>query len=300
MSPEPRYAAHAYGLNWASAFPLDQFETVTRDGAASVDVRWVAALPPRTLRVPMGAGAVYADGTRFPWYRQATFDMRDGRQIDVLPGAGWGGALPHAFYGTVVAHLLAWRGLFPMHGCAVGVDGRAVLILGAAGAGKSSLTAGLIAAGAELVSDDLSAVAFDPAKGGGATILPGRTTIRLDPLVSGWLDGERLALPARDTRGKTVLRPMSRSGPCALPLAGVIVLGLDPGKNTPLTRAALLTSHLFRPGWMAALPNNGARTRALLTLAATLPVSGFPAVTGGGEAAHGARARAALALIRAL
>lgn len=300
MSHESLHAAHAYGLNWTSVFPLDQFTPGTRDGSAQVAVRHVTELESRTPLAPVRAGAVYSDGTRFPWYRQAIFDMRDGREIDVLPGPGWGGALPHAFYGTVVAHLLAWRGLIPMHGCAVAVDGRAVLIVGAAGTGKSSLTAGLIAAGAALVSDDLSAVAFDPATGGGATILPGRTTIRLDPLVADWIDGERLALPARDSRGKAVLRPRALSGPGALPLAGVIVLGLGPGSTTPLTRAALLTSHLFRPAWMAALPNSVARTRALLALAAQLQVHGFLAVAGGGEAAHADRARAALALIRSL
>lgn len=299
MSHESLHAAHAYGLNWTSAFPLDQFTRGTRDGAAQVVVRQVAELQSRTPLAPVRAGAVYADGTRFPWYRQAIFDMRDGREVDVLPGPGWGGALPHAFYGTVVAHLLAWRGLIPMHGCAVAVDGRAVLIVGAAGAGKSSLTAGLIAAGATLVSDDLSAVAFDPAVGR-ATVLPGRTTIRLDSLVADWIDGERLALPARDSRGKAVLRPSALSGPAALPLAGVIALGLGSGSTDPLTRAALLTSHLFRPAWMAALPNSVARTRALLALAAQVQVSGFPAVAGGGEAAHADRARAALALIRSL
>lgn len=299
MSHEPCHAAHAYGLNWTSAFPLEQFAAGPRDGAATVDVRQVTALPPRTPLVPVRAGAVYADGTRFPWYRQATFDMHDGQRIDVLPGAGWTGGLPHAFYGTVVAHLLAWRGLIPMHGCAVAVDGRAALIVGDAGAGKSSLTAGLIAAGAALVSDDLSALAVDPT-GGGATLLPGRTTIRLDPMVADWIDGARLALPARDTRGKAVVRPAARSSPEALPLAGVIVLGLGPGTTAPLTRAALLTSHLFRPAWMAALPNRVARTRALLALAAELPVSGFPEVAGGGAAAHADRAQAALALIRAL
>lgn len=300
MSVEPLHAAHAYGLNWTSAFPLAQFAPGMRAESATVAVHWVAALRSRTPLMPVRAGAVYADGTRFPWHRQAVFDMRDGREIDVLPGPGWSGALPHAFYGTVVAHLLAWRGLIPMHGCAVAVDGRAALILGTAGAGKSSLTAGLIAAGATLVSDDLSAVAVDAAAGGEAMVFPGRTTIRLDPQVADWIDGERLALPAHDTRGKAVLRPAALSGTEPLPLAGVIMLRRRPEAIPPLARAALLASHLFRPAWMAALPNRAERTRALLMLAAKLPVHDFPAVTGGGEAAHRERARAALAHIRNL
>ncbi len=300
MSLEPLHAARAYGLNWTSAFPLDQFDSSTLSAGADVDVRHIAALPSRTPVAQVRAGAVYADGTRFPWYRQATFDMRDGERIDVLRGPGWGGTLPHAFYGTVVAQLLAWRGLVPMHGCAVAIDGRAVLILGDAGAGKSSLTAGLVAQGAVLVSDDLSALALDPASEYGPSLLPGRTTIRLDPIVADWIEGERLDLPVRDTRGKIVVRPTMRARGAALPLAGVIALGLDSATTAPLARAAFLSRHLFRPVWMAALPHHADRQRALLTLAATLPIRGFPAVVGGGEAAHVDRARAALAITRAL
>ncbi len=300
MSPEPRYAAHAYGLNWSSAFPLDQFEAATADAAPDVTVHASAGLALRSPIAQVRAGAVYADGTRFPWHRQATFDMHDGVRIDVLPGSAWSGRLPHAFYGTAVAQLLAWRGLIPMHGCAVAVDGRALLILGAAGAGKSSLTAGMIAAGAQLVSDDLSAIAFDPGAQRDATLLPGRTTIRLDPMIADWAGGERIRLPLRETRGKVVVRPAQQSGGAPVPLAGVIVLGLDPAMPSPLARAALLASHVFRPVWMAALPGHATRQRALLELAARLPMFGFPAVAGGGAAEHAARADAVMMLSRNL
>lgn len=300
MSPEPRYAVQAYGLNWSSAFALDQFEAATVDAVPDITVRACAGLPLRNPIAQVRAGAVYADGTRFPWHRQAMFDMHDGVRIDVLPGPAWSGRLPHAFYGTVVAQLLAWRGLIPMHGCAVAIDGRALLILGTAGAGKSSLTAGMIAAGALLVSDDLSAVAFNPEAQHGATILPGRTTIRLDPLIADWAGGERIRLPLRETRGKAVVRPVRRSGGAPVPLAGVIVLGLDPAMPSPLTRAGLLASHVFRPVWMAALPGHAARQRALLALAARLPMLGFPAVAGGGAVEHAARAEAVMQLSRNL
>ena len=298
MSPEPTHVAHAYGLTWASDIPLVQFESADANPVVDVTVCRAVALLPRAPLAQVRAGAVFADGTRFPWHRQAVFDMTDGRTIDYLPGPTWSGALPHAFYGTVVAHLLAWRGIIPLHACAVEIDGRAVLIAGDAGAGKSSLTAGLIAQGTALVSDDLSAIAFDPV-GGGAQILPGRTTIRLDPTVARWTEGELLDLPARDTRGKAVVRPAERCR-APLPLAGMIALGLPSGSVAPVASAGLLAAHLFRPVWLAALPNNAARHQALLALAAILPVRGFPAVAGGGAETHAARARAALALARDL
>ena len=298
MLPESAHAARAYGLTWASDVPLVQFDAAPATDAPDVIVRRVAMLRQREPLAQVRAGAVFADGTRFPWHGQAVFDMTAGETIDYAPGPTWSGALPHAFYGTVVAHLLAWRGIIPLHACAVEIDGRAVLIAGDAGAGKSSLAAGLVAHGATLVSDDLSAVAFDPAARQ-ARALPGRTTIRLDPDVARWTDGARLALPARDTRGKAVVRPAARCG-IDFPLAGMIALGLPSGAANPVTAAGLLAAHVFRPAWMAALPNHAARQRALLTLGATLPVRGFPAVAGGGAAAHAERARAALTIARDL
>ncbi len=295
MPSEANCRGYAYGLVWDSDVPLAQFDQPDAAKPSDVRIRRIAQLPPRELIAPVRAGAVFADGTRFPWRQHAVFDMVDGNRVDYLPAAAWGGALPHAFYGTVVAHLLAWRGVIPMHACAVAIDGRAVLIAGTAGAGKSSLTAGVIAAGADLLSDDLSALSFDPVAAPDPVILPGRTTVRLDPVVAAWSDGDRIDLPPEDTRGKIVLRPPARS-PAGLPLAGVIALGMPPGALSPLNGARFLARHLFRPVWLAALPNHLERQRALLRLAAFLPVIGFPAVAGGGREAHERRAREVLAL----
>lgn len=298
MPSKSRHSGHAYGLVWCSDLPLVQFATVDDAPAADVLIRRSATLASRDHVARVRAGHVFVNGTRFPWRDQGTFDMIDGNRVDYLPGPAWSGALPHAFYGTVVAHLLAWRGLIPMHACAVAIDGRAVLIAGAAGAGKSSLTAGLIAAGARLLSDDLSAIRFDAVDAPDPVILPGRTTIRLDPLVAAWTDGEVLDLPSRETRGKKVLRLRARFDAGAYPLAGVIAIGLPPGTLAPVARAQFLARHLFRPAWLAAMPNHVERQRALLKLADLLPVVGFPGVAGGGRAEHEQRARGALELGR--
>ena len=49
--------------------------------------------------------------------------------------------MPAAFYSTVAALTLAWRGALPCHASAVEIDGRAILIAGPSGAGKSTLCA---------------------------------------------------------------------------------------------------------------------------------------------------------------
>jgi serine kinase of HPr protein (carbohydrate metabolism regulator) len=51
--------------------------------------------------------------------------------------------------------MLASRALLPFHASTVTIDGRAVLIAGPAGAGKSTLAAALTALGARWLADDL-------------------------------------------------------------------------------------------------------------------------------------------------
>ncbi|WP_343519276.1 hypothetical protein [Sphingomonas sp.] len=296
MTGAPAYHAAAFGLRWLSDTPLAHFET-TAPGDADVRVARATTLAQREPLAQVRRGQVYADGTRFPWEDEAVFDTHQGAHVDYLPGPDWTGALPYAFYGTVAAHLLAWRGLVPLHACAVEIGGKALLIAGTSGAGKSSLMAGLLGCGATLVSDDLTALAI---RDGVAEVLPGRTTIRLGPEIAHWTAGEQIVPPSPATRGKHVIRPAARTRAERLSLAGLLLLGAAPGAVPPPARALALARHLFRPVWLAALPNHRARLQALLDLAASLPVIGFPRVERTGEDAHRERARRALALAESL
>ncbi|WP_423605566.1 hypothetical protein [Sphingomonas sp. MS122] len=293
------YHAAAFGLRWLSDIPLMHFEAIDPDERSEADVRVAraTALAQRTPLAQLRRGQIYADGTRFPWEAEAVFDTHAGTRVDYLPGPNWNGVLPHAFYGTVAAHILAWRGLTPLHACAVELGGKAVLIAGTSGAGKSSLTAGLLGCGAALVSDDLTAIAI---RDGVAEALPGRTTIRLGPEIACWTAGEEVVPPSPATRGKHVVRPAARISAARLPLAGLLLLGAPIEAMPPAARGMMLAKHLFRPVWLAALPGHRARQQALLELAARLPVIGFPAVEKTGEDAHRARARDALALAETL
>ncbi|MFO6465490.1 HPr kinase/phosphorylase [Jannaschia sp. KMU-145] len=69
-------------------------------------------------------------------------------------------------------------GALSVHGSAVRIGARGLLILGPAGSGKSGLAAGLIALGAMLIADDLTLIL----PGGGAPILraPARAPVRLE------------------------------------------------------------------------------------------------------------------------
>ena len=293
---EPRvHLAAAFGLRWQSDLPLDHFAPLEQ-GDPDVRVSRVAALAERGSLASVRRGHIYADGTRFPWEEEAVFDTYAGSRVDYLPGPAWKGVLPHAFYGTVAAQVLAWRGLIPLHACAVEIGGRAVLIAGPGGAGKSSLMSGLLETGAALVSDDLTAIDM---RDDAANALPGRTTIRLGEAVAQWTGGMRIAPPSPATRGKYVIRPVTRTSAAGLPIAALLDLGQD-AVLPPAARAQAFARHLFRPAWLAALPGHPARLQALLRLAARVPVIGFPAIEAQGQAAHVARAHAALARIEAL
>lgn len=66
--------------------------------------------------------------------------------------------------GVIMGMLLSLHGLPALHANTVLVERRAVLIVGVSGAGKSSCTAALVAAGCPLLADDI------------ATLLPGQVT----------------------------------------------------------------------------------------------------------------------------
>ena len=86
---------------------------------------------------------------------------------------------PSQFFGSAVAALLALRGSVPLHGSAVEVDGRAILICGDGGDGKSTLAAALVA---EVPGSSPTTSAPCASRQDGTPVLaPGRRSIRLHP-----------------------------------------------------------------------------------------------------------------------
>ncbi len=304
MTPAMMTADHrasAFGLMWESDIALDGFDPVCAardDDAQPADVRVArtAMLANRGAGRPVNLGWVYPNGVRLTWRDEVAFDMIGGDRIDYLPGPGWRGALPPAFYSTVAALTLAWRGTIPLHACTVEVDGYAVLIAGRSGAGKSSLTAGLLRVGARLVADDLSAVCV---KGARVTALRGRPTMRQHREMAAVIDADLRAPIADDPRDKWLVRPRARSHEQALPLAGLLALSERNDTLDIAARIALLGTHLFRPRWLAAMPGHARRRRDLLAIAA-LPVESFPAIATFDPQDQQPRAERALARIRTM
>lgn len=277
------YRATAFGLYWRSDVPLVGFEQAppgSTPPGVPIDVYRLDALEDRPRGRPVNRGFVYDDGIRFHWSDDVVFDMTEGVRIGYRPGPGWTGSMPASFYSTVTALTAAWRGMIPLHACAVELDGKAVLIAGAAGAGKSTLTADLLARGARFVADDL--VVARIGDDGRIGVARGRPTIRLHADTAARLDTIDAAPVPGDPRGKWLAQPRRHSHADTLDLSAVLILDAQtPPEDTAPTPAAIsasrLFAHLFRKRWIKALPMRTALMRDLLTIATKVPVLAYPA-----------------------
>jgi hypothetical protein len=121
--------------------------------------------------------------------------------------------------GTVSLLLRDLEGKLGLHGAAVALNGRAVVLLGRSGQGKSTLAAALCAAGGALLADD--AAALDPSPAGGWIVTPCE--------VDHWLDGgarAALGLPAstgHTGQGKAPV-PTIRPASGAVPVVAFVEL----------------------------------------------------------------------------
>lgn len=274
MISQKGYTASAFGVCWVSDLPLYPFAPAA-PGKSVITIERTDRLLPRASPRKVNVGEVYSDGFRMRWRNEVVFDMLHGNRITYLPCSAWSRQLPTSLFSTVVALTLAWRGDLPLHACAVEVGGEAFLIAGPAGSGKSVLTADLLTLGAYFVSDDLSVIRFAHS---GLTICPGRTTMRLHPSLSEEIDASDRWPVKGDERGKWQLRPNRRTTLREMPVAGMLLLD---GGREPISRVdrpLLLLKQLFRPRWMAALPNHRSRLERILHHGSIMPIVRFPAI----------------------
>lgn len=265
------YRARCFGLNWESAFPLPLFDTGPGDaGPADIVAQQVTDLTPRTGKAPSPQIVIDVQGFRFSWRSEAVFDMSGGEIIRCLPGVDWRGVVPHSFYGTVTAITLAWRGMLPLHASSVVVDGMAWLVAGRPGAGKSTTVAELLAAGGQLLADDLS-VLRQLADGTWAATR-GRPAMRLHAETAQRMRSRQVLSIPDDERGKLLASPHARAEDRDWPLGGLVVLGGSEDRAMSGTEVAMELGVMpFRPRISRALPNAADRMAALFDIAGRLP-----------------------------
>ncbi|OME83940.1 aldolase [Paenibacillus sp. FSL A5-0031] len=87
------------------------------------------------------------------------FRIENGNKIIVSPHAGADEDLVRLYVlGTCIGALLLQRSIYPLHGSAIAIDGKAYAFVGRSGAGKSTLASAFIQRGYSLLSDDIIAV----------------------------------------------------------------------------------------------------------------------------------------------
>ena len=263
-----------YGLRLRSDLPLP-VASVPDDGEVDLIVRHHDAIPrPVTPRPP---------GMTFDWrQREQGWLLRYYTQADEVlefafnPEASrieirctrpeMTADITALLVGAGLATALHLRGFPILHASAVVVDGRAILLAGPAGAGKSTLTAVSVQQGAALLADDLAVLAFGE---DGISVQAGYPRLRLCPdatLVAGQSapDLPRVfnALVPDDKRWveATALAGGFRATPA--PLGAIYLLApRRPDRKTlaieplPPHRAGLaLLDHLYGARWLRIPP----------------------------------------------
>ncbi|OOZ97790.1 aldolase [Bacillus thuringiensis serovar oswaldocruzi] len=166
----------------------------------------------------------------------AIFSIQEGKQIIVSPmGNTCEDKIRLYILGICMGALLMQRGILPLHGSAINIDGKVYAILGNSGAGKSTLAAAFLSKGYTLLSDDVIAV----------TVSADKTPIVIPSYPQQKLWAESLnafgmgtasynPLFERETKYAVPVQSHFFSEP--LPLAGVIELTKTEDENVELIR----------------------------------------------------------------
>ncbi len=154
------------------------------------------------------------------------------------------GLTDETFRGYLLPQVLSFsliaRGLEPLHGSAVAVDGSVIAFLGDCGLGKSSLTAAFVQAGHPLVTDDLLVLSR---RGRGYWVEPGMPRIKLVPRIARRLLGLRRPGPRMAPGVAKLILPVPPAMSVRRPLPLHTLYVLSRGQSvriTPLAPAAAL------------------------------------------------------------
>jgi hypothetical protein len=273
LSADLPFHARFAGLDWSADLPLDQFDAapVVASGAIAMTRQSAPTLMAPLRRV--GRASIGADGVRFDCDDEVSFEMRGGESIGWVPGPDWSGRLPVSFFSSMAAITLAWRGILPLHASTVVLYDKAWLIAGSPGAGKSTLAAELLSAGARLLADDLTPLSPGPHP----LAWRGRPAMRLHPETCDTIEHAAPPETIGDERGKLLVRPAARAEDRAWPVGGIMLLGSTIGNGHGAAETALAYgSILFRPKILSALPGHARLRKGLLELARSVPMALVP------------------------
>jgi energy-coupling factor transporter ATP-binding protein EcfA2 len=152
----------------------------------------------------------------------------------------------------VLGFVLRLRGSTGLHASAVAVDGQALVLVGEAGAGKSTTAAAFAQLGFPVISDDIVALSDN---GRSLIVQPGYPRVRLWPESVNALYGVADALPRLTPSWNKRYLDLTQTGyhfqQRPLPLAAVYILG----ERIPRPGAPFVTAMRSHPGLIALVAN---------------------------------------------
>lgn len=267
---------YAYGLRIASACLL-HFPRAA-DGACDLSIVFAGVstelVPPSSRSLTRDGDdwcLTYADAARL-WvaYR---WDAAGARLI-VSTNQDWA-ACDYPLTGVVMAVLLALLGKTVLHGAALALDDRAIVLLGDSGLGKSTLAAALVGRGARLLTDDV--VRLLP-RGAGYSVTAGVPRLSLDgdarDRLIARVPGATVHADRHD-RAKTLVEVPAAAH--EVPAAAIVILAPlgDPGAAPalaplgPAAASVAIARNIYGKAWIRSLDN--AHLADCAALAAAVP-----------------------------
>ena len=285
MNRAPLYRICGVTLRSELPLPADELDGGEPDIAVTLRAASLPMRPPGPQ--PFHARRLTPDGLQLEYLDPEGDTLRltvsaDGSRIAIETSFESEQGLAYILLGLPMAAALFFRGAVALHASAVVLDGRALLVAGRSGSGKSTTTAAALAAGAALLSDDLCTLTSTPS---GWMVEPGYPWLRLSPDTGRLLGLATDELPRIFGPGNLDDKRWvdSRSLPAgfhprAAPLAGICVLARPRRKEaepslralTPAEGCAVLQPHGF--GWKALEQPLAASLATCARIATRVPV----------------------------
>lgn len=182
----------------------------------------------------------------------AIFLIEEGRRITVSPLNEYKEDVIRLYLlGSCMGAILMQRGIFPLHGSVVAINGKAYGIIGDSGAGKSTLASAFLHEGYQLLTDDVIGVYFT--KDNTPMVIPSYPQQKLwqESLDEFGIDNKEFKpIYQRETKFAVPIKNQFSSVP--LPLAGLFELALAENEKVELkkieglSRLQTLLIHTYR------------------------------------------------------
>lgn len=274
-----------YAAGWRLRTDLPLPAAIPWPAAAGLSVpavSFLAGVVPVDLTDPvidLSSLQITADGTalvRLPGIGQ--FLLRGDEVIHALETEPDAPEVTAAVFGNVLACICWRRGQLALHGSAIAVDGRAVLLLGPAGKGKSLFAAALARRGHCVLGDEVAAVSNAACHPSGSVL-----SLADDGLIAAGIDPEPLPQYSNFPLAKRLWIAGPRPEPRPYPVGAVFRLRqAEPGERSRPERmdgdAAIDTvlDQIYRRDMLHVLDTDAPARREATALAAAAPVYRFP------------------------